>query len=300
MERRDFLRGSVALAAGLALTPVNTRIAFAERNIIWGACCLPRLGEKTQQESVTALESKIGRTLDTTHYRLRWERPLVNDFTKWSWQTGHTPIISWFTRKVGGGMISWRSVAQGTHDAWITTQAKDLKATGWRGYFCFHKEPENEGGATDWKAAHDRVYQIFKNVGVPFSFVPTFTAYTFAGGNGGIGAWAPPRYELLGVDGYNRFGCSNTEWRSFEQIFAPSRTVAQQLGKQLYLIEWGCTEGSAGRKAAWFDEARARMKEWPEIVGCSYNHEITDCNYRVDSTTGSLQAFAAMGKDAMF
>jgi hypothetical protein len=250
-------------------------------------------------EAVKALERAVGRRFATTHYRLTWDRDLVNSFTSWSVQTGHVPIISWFTRKSGGGMVGWRSVADGDHDAWITTQARSLKNAGWSGYFCFHKEPENEGNATDWKAAHDRVYQIFKNVGVRFRFVPTLTAYTFAGGNGGAGAWLPPRYELLGVDGYNRAHCSG-EWRSFAQILRPSHDVARKKGKGLYIIEYGCTESDPGRKAEWLRQARKTMKGWSQIVGCSYNHESTDCVYWVDTSGSALQAFTSMGEDAAF
>jgi hypothetical protein len=300
MDRRDFLKGSAAVGAGIALAPYGMGAANAERNIVWGALALPSTGQRNQMEAVAALETKVGRKFfDTTHFRLPWDRAVVNKFTTWSVQTGHTPIISWFSRKPGGGFVSWSSIASGTHDAWITTQARSLKNAGWSGYFCFHKEPENEGNATDWKAAHDRVYQIFQNVGVAFTFIPVLTAYTFAGGNGGAAAWLPPRYGMLGIDGYNRYGCLGP-WRSFEQIIGPAREFSRTRAKPLYVIEYGSTEGGSGQKAAWIDGARAKMKEWPEIAGCSYNHELTDCNYRVDTSTTSLSAFSAMAKDLMF
>jgi hypothetical protein len=299
MERRDFLRGAAALGAGLVLGESVVGPAWAERHIKWGALCLPRSGQRNQMEAVGALETSVGRSFATTHYRLPWERPLVNDFTKWSVQTGHTPIISWFTRHAGGGMVSWRSIANGDQDAWITTQARNLRATGWSGYFCFHKEPENEGNAADWKDAHDRVYGIFRNVGVPFQFVPTLTAATFGGLNGGAAAWLPARYELLGVDGYNRVNSPNG-WRSFDRIFSPANTVALGKARGLYVIEYGCTEGSAGQKATWFNEARTTMINWTNVVGCSYNHESTDAVYWVDTSASALRAFRAMGQDAAF
>jgi hypothetical protein len=300
MERRAFLRGSAALAAGLAVTPFGDQMALAGRQRIrWGALCLPAAGQSDQIEAVKALERRVGRRFATTHFRLPWERSVVNPFTEWSVRSGHTPIISWFTRKAGGGFVSWRSIAQGDHDGYIANQARSLRAKGWSGYFCFHKEPENEGNAKDWKDAHDRVYQIFRNVGARFRFIPTLTAYTFDGGNGGANAWLPNRYELLGVDGYNRYNCS-AEWRSFGDIFRPAREFARRKNKGLYLIEYGCTEGESGRKADWLRGARRKMKKWPEIVGCSYNHEVTDCNYRVDTSAKALNAFAEMGSDRRF
>lgn len=298
MDRRDFLRGSAVLAAGTALVPATSRVALADRNIRWGALALATAGQSDQIEAVKALERKVGR-FDTTHFRLRWERPLVNPFTTWSVRSGHTPIISWFSRKVGGGMVSWRSIADGDHDPWITKQARSLKGQGWSGYFCFHKEPEDEGSAPDWKAAHDRIYKIFRNVGVKFRFIPVLTAWTFAGGNGGANAWLPPRYDILGVDGYNRAGCSS-DWRSFGRIFEPARNVARRKNERLYVIEYGSTETEPRRKAEWIDGARRKMKRWPEIVGASYNHEDTDCNYRLDTSSSALRAFKRMGADPAF
>jgi hypothetical protein len=299
MDRRDFLRGTAALGAGLIIGQAGVLPASADTRIRWGALCLPRDGQRDQIEAVKALQNKVGRKFATTHFRLPWDRDLVNNFTKWSVQSGHVPIISWFTRQSGGGMISWSSVASGQHDDRITTQARSLKQAGWSGYFCFHKEPENEGNPQDWKAAHDRVFGIFHNVGVKFKFVPTFTAYTYAGGHGGINTWLPPRYHLLGADGYNRVNSTNG-WRSFERIFQPAHKVARNKGRRLYIIEYGSTEGAPGAKAQWLKNARATMKSWPQVTGCSYNHEHTDCVYWVDTSSSSLRAFRHMGADPVF
>jgi hypothetical protein len=300
MERRDFLKGTAVLGAGLVVGEMaNVDPAWADRRIRWGALCLPRNGQTDQIQAVKALEAKVDRRFATTHYRLSWERPLVNDFTKWSVRSGHTPIISWFTRQASGGMVSWRSVADGDHDGWITTQARSLRKAGWSGYFCFHKEPEDEGNAKDWKDAHDRVYQIFRNVGVRFRFVPTLMASTFGGLAGGAGAWLPPRYDLIGVDGYNRVNSVNG-WRSFDRIFTPAHKFARHKRKGLYIIEYGSTEGKPGHKATWLQNARATMKRWNNVVGCSYNHEHTDCVYWVDTSVSSLRAFKRMGHDPAF
>jgi hypothetical protein len=299
MERRDFLRGAAVLGAGVVLGEAAIEPAWGNRHIRWGALCLPRNGEHDQIEAVRHLQAKVGRRFATTHYRLTWERPLVNDFTKWSVHNGHTPIISWFTRHASGGMVSWRSIANGDHDAWITTQARSLRKAGWSGYFCFHKEPENEGNARDWKDAHDRVYRIFHNVGVRFRFVPTLTAATFGGLNGGAHAWLPRHYDLMGVDGYNRIDRPNG-WRSFERIFSPAHNVAKRHGKGLYIIEYGCTEGAPGKKATWLHNARTTMKRWNNVVGCSYNHEHTDYVYWVDTSVSSMRAFRRMGHDPAF
>jgi hypothetical protein len=92
IERRDLLRGAAALGAGLVISQSGVLPAEAERRKIrWGALCLPRNGQKDQIEAVKALEHKVGRHFATTHFRLPFDRDLVNDFTKWGVHTGHVP-----------------------------------------------------------------------------------------------------------------------------------------------------------------------------------------------------------------
>ena len=302
MQRRSFLKKSAlagAATAGLSWSALaelsSAAAATPATSCQWGALSLRG---PTQQSAIDQLERQIGRRLDTTHYRMPWTSSLNNKFTSWSAGTGHTQILSWFAR-TKTGPVSWKAIAGGKHDAWITTQARTLKATGWQGYFCFHKEPEDEGNSTDWKAAYNRVHRIFHNVGVrKFKWVVALMASTY--GSGQASQWMPRHYDMLGVDGYNRYHCRGTPWRPFSQIFAPARGYAKAHNKRLYIIEAGCVEGEAGRKADWFKGARETMKRWPEVVGFSYNNENTDCTYYVDSSASSLAAFSAMGHDRGF
>lgn len=305
MDRREFLRKSALAGAGVTVGSLTSPLwlppehAEAARRVQWGALALPKAGQDDQLQAVKHLEKKLGRRFDTTHHRMRWEVPLVNSFTKWSDKTGHKLILSWFTRKQGGGMVSWSSIANGDHDAWITRQARSVKNAGFSGYFAFHKEPEDEGQPEDWKAAFDRVHRIFDNVGVRrFWWVACLMASTFDAGE--AGKWLPKRYGLLGVDGYNRYRCADRPWKSFREKFRSAHRFATNKGKKLYVIEYGSVEGEPGRKADWIDGARRTVRRWPEIVGVSYNHESTDCVYWVDSSYASFRAFRRMGRDRLF
>jgi hypothetical protein len=308
MDRREFLTrsalagASITAAGGLALPDVAEAATRRRRTVLWGANCLPRGGQRDQREAVRAMERRLGRRFDTAHYRMTWTVPLVNDFTRWSVASGHIPLLSWFSRKRSGGMVSWSSIADGQHDRWIHTQARNLRATGWRGYFAFHKEPENEGTAADWKAAYNRVHNIFDQAGVTgFRWLVTLTAATYGGANGGPGAWLPAKWDILGVDGYNRNFCGRSNgWRSFEQIFGNARNYARSRSKPLYIQEYGSVESTSGEKARWFDNARSVLKAWPEVIGVSYNHEATDCSYWIDSSTSSFTSFKNMGQDSYF
>src|SRR5205085_5894857 len=128
IDRRDFLKKS-ALAGGVVLglsagDLAGMLPASATTQIKWGALCLPGDGQGTQEAAVAALEKKVGRKFATTHYRMPWDVSLTNRFTNWSHNTGHRKqILSWFAR-TKKGLISWKGIAAGNWDGWITTQAR--------------------------------------------------------------------------------------------------------------------------------------------------------------------------------
>jgi hypothetical protein len=264
-------------------------------------CSAQAYGGSSREQLIVYLEDLAGGAFDTVHNRFPWKVSLVNRYSKWIVETGHTPILSWFTRGSDGG-VQWRSIANGNQDDRIRSEAKAIAATGWPVYLCFHKEPENEpelGDANDWKDAHDRVVELFLQEGATnVTFVACFMASTFKGGYGGVEAWLPPRYDVVGVDGYNRNIGGN--WRTFETIFSPALKVARDRSKQLYVIETGCVEGAAGRKGDWMRGAAATVDAWPELIGVSYNHEAghssndSGMNYRVDTSDTSIKGFRDM------
>ena len=186
----------------------------------------------------------------------------MNKFTKWSAHTRHTPILSWFAR-TKGGLVSWRGIAQG-HAGRLDHQAGALlKASGWDGYFCFHKEPEDEGTPENWKAAYSRVHKIFHNVGVTkMRWVVCLMASTYAAGERGAVAARELRHA----------GCGRLQPIQLPQhpvaavqgdLLPGARVRAGPTKRSLYVVEAGCVEGEPGRKADWFKGARATIKTWP-------------------------------------
>jgi hypothetical protein len=304
IDRREFLKdaavagGTLAVAGAVGLGTAQP--AAARRRVMWGALALPSGGQNDQQEAVRALERQLGRRFDTTHYRMPWDVPLVNNFTRWSARTNHRKqILSWFAR-TSSGLVSWQAIGNGQHDAWIRQQARSLRRTGWNGYICFHKEPEDEGNPEDWKMAYNRVRSIFAAERVRgFRWVVTLMASTYARGE--AGRWLPRRYDLLGVDGYNRNNCNASNgWRHFREIIRPAHGFARRRNRGLYVIETGCVEGSSGAKADWIRGAARAIGDWNTIVGISYNHESTDCNYLLTTSDSSLGAFGDMGGTQLF
>ena len=314
MDRRDFMKKAAVTSAGVAIATVaDTSLfsapAFADMGgaagATFGASVQP-LGSQSTTDALLALENLTQRKFTTVHNRMPWETSLVNRYSEFIAARGQIPILSWFTR--GRTDVKWSSIAAGAQDVRIRSEAQKLKAAGWPAYFCFHKEPENEpwlGNVTEWKAAHEHVWQIFQDVGVTnVSFVACMMAPTFKGSFGGIRAWLPPHYDVLGVDGYNRNLRGN--WRTFETILTPAHEVATALSMPLFVIEHGCVEGAAGRKQQWFDDADAVIRTWPEVMGISYNHETghtgidSSMNYRVDTSASATAGFRTMGATQFF
>lgn len=315
MDRRDFLKAAAFTTAGAVVGPSVLRHAssmlappaLAAVNGTAFGCSAQEYDGQSRETLITYLEGLAGSPFDTVHNRFPWQTSLVNGYSKWIVETGHTPILSWFTRGKGGD-VGWRAIAEGAQDARIRAEARAIAATGWDAYFCFHKEPENEAGlgnAADWRAAHDRVYELFLQEGATnVTFVATFMASTFKGSFGGPEAWLPPRYDVIGVDGYNRN--QGGVWRSFPSIFDPAIRAARDRSKQLYVIELGCVEGGTGRKADWLREVADTVGGWPELIGVSYNHEAgasnndAGMNYRLDTSAQSIQGFRDMVSHAAF
>ena len=310
MDRREFLKKAAVTTAGMAFAGIAEASFLAEQG--WADVAGPgtgdtfgvsvqTIGKQTNVEALQALEAMSGRMFATVHNRFPWQTSLVNRYSTFIAGRGQVPILSWFTR--GKQTVKWADIAAGAQDARITAEAMSLKAAGWPAYFCFHKEPEDEatlGNAAQWRAAHQRVWSIFQEVGVTnVRFVACFMAPTFSGSFGGVEAWLPENYDVIGVDGYNRNIGGN--WRSFEKIFTPAHQVATTLGRPLFVIEHGCVEGKAGQKAQWFQDAQAMLQGWPDVIGVSYNNEGSGTrNYRIDTSASSRAAFAAVATSAFF
>ncbi len=305
IDRRSFLKksglvgaatvGATALGASLIGLPEASAAAGSCR---WGSCVFGR-GNQSQMAAVKTLEQQIGRRFDVTHYRMPWATNLENQFTTWSANTGHTQLLSWFARGPGG-LVSWRGIANGDRDAWITTQARTLRATGWKGFLSFHGEPEDEGTAADWKAAYNRVHTIFDNVGVTgFRWVATLMASTYSAGNAAPVDAAPIR-PARGRR-RNRYHCRGVPWKSFAQVFGGARNYAQAHEQEPLRGGGGDASRESRDARRRGSTARARpSRPGLRSIGFSYISENTDCNFWVDSTNSSLQSFAAMGHDPYF
>ncbi|MFL5767780.1 MAG: hypothetical protein ACJ758_08060 [Actinomycetota bacterium] len=339
MDRRVFLKTMAAGGAGLALSgfrfPASedgrrrtTRLqqesllpasAATSAPCLFGAYVNPFGGDQTA--AVAAFETLIGRPLAITRHYLTWNISLTTSNIKKSAAAGHIPYLAWHATTKGNTAVPWSSIASGSQDAWIVTQANALRAAGFPVYLAFHHEPEDDlanGTPADFAAAYDHVRAVFDAEGVTnATWIVTLMATTYGGGHKGYAAWMPSGVDLLGVDGYNRHPCISSPqkhpWNSFETIFTDAHDVAVSTGIPLFVGENGCVEqydcgntlGDPNAKAQWLADECATLRSWPEVKGVLYSHTTCRHNgymmeYRVDSSAPSLAAYSAFGQDPNF
>jgi hypothetical protein len=327
MDRRDFLRLSLlagvgaTVASGLVSAVSPTRAsALSTGSCVFGGHALPRGSEATQRESTLALEAEIGRTLGVFRRYSFWDDPPPDLTHLWAAQGGRAPYISWHAYTRNKTVIPWSSIAAGDQDAFIRTVGSAMASFGYPIYFSFHHEPENDtknGTAAEFRAAFQRVRSLFDQQGATnVTWLCALMASTYKGGHGGADAWLPDpgTYSYVGVDGYNRWPLIATPaWRSFDKLFAPADQKAVQLGKPLFVAEFGCVEqvqpsytaGDPNAKAAWFQGVGQTTQQWGNVAALCYSHAGATFNgklmpYWVDSSSVSLDAFTALGHSAYF
>jgi hypothetical protein len=323
MDRRDFLRTSALTGAAVASPGwVVGRGAWAEtrsKGCLWGAFVRPR-GEETPQSAIATLEARIGRRLGVTRHYLNWQDDLPGTYAEWSTSQGYRQYLSWHALGREGGGIPWKSIADGRYDGYIREQARRMKEWGRRTYFAFHHEPENDpsGTAAEFRAAWNRVRHIFANVGTRnLKWVVTLTASTFDGGHGGPKAWLPKHFDMIGVDGYNRYPCLDNRpvhpWRSFWGIFKSAHAFSLKIGKPMVVGEYGSveqnacgnTDGDPNAKARWIVGAGETLRRWTNVKLAMYSHTLANFEgwpeaFWVDTSASSLAAFTTVGKHSHF
>jgi len=329
MERRAFLRNTALAGAATVLgsrVPNLIPSAFADESAdtavgcLWGIHAEPRTGGGTLYTALTNLEKKVGRRFAVDRQYHRWDDLLPSKYELWTRANGRTPYVSWNTYLRNGQPVSWANIAAGKKDTWIRTQALSIKAWGRHMYFTFNHEPENDishcGSASSYRAAFARIIGIFHNQGVTnVTWVVALMSPTYKGNNGGPNNWFPNApYDIVGVDGYNRYPCYSKSGRKpFLKIFSKAHDYAASHGKRLAICEYGTLEdtacghssGDPYGKAKWMHSGADWIQEWGNVEFAAYSHVFArfrqkPMEFYVDSSTSSLSAFKSIGQMPYF
>ena len=311
-------QGAVSAATATAVDPTSP-------SMIWGAYARPRTGEDSRR-AVENLEAKVGRKLAINRVYLLWDTPFPDTFHTWLADTGRMPMISVKPQRTNGAVVPWRDLAdaapgsalQNEIDGW----ADRIKAYGVPVYFTFNHEPEAAASKTfgtdaDFIDAWRKVVTTFRDRGVTNAkYLWIMTGWAFqlpATDRRQAVKWYPgdAYVDGIGSDEYNDFTCrldSKAPWKSLAFELEPFRQFGlQHPDEEVWVPEYGSVEDPAvpGRKAQWISDAQAALKSdaFAQFRGLLYFHAQrpnSNCNWYVDSSTSSVQAWAAMGADPFY
>lgn len=216
------------------------------------------------------------------------------------------------------------AINAGQADARITAVAQGIKSVGslvllepgwemngnwdfaWQGVL----NGGDAGAPAKFAAAWRRIVGIFRQVGasnVRWVFNPnvgnsmTHTASGSANWNW-YGYYYPgdAYVDYVGAHAFNGPTVWNTSWQDFTTMTdgtAADRMLsdlaARYPTKPIIIGEFATQEGASGQKAQWITDAYARMRANPRVVGAVWFNANKEADWRVESSTSSLQAFQA-------
>jgi beta-mannanase len=275
---------------------------------------VPSSGALWGSSSVSdSLESQLGRRFDISHTYHDWDDAFPNAGEAARASRGTTLLINWTPRFFGTTrIVPWRNIASGSQDAQIDATAGRVKAFGRKLFLAFHTEPEPKvgtyGSAADFAAAWRHIHDRFAAKGVG----NVVWVWNITGSSGWYSLYKGGLYpgdayvDWIGWDPYNWYTCHNNSWISFGAKVTPTYSWFQQNGfgdKPFMLAEYGTRDmpGNPGAKADWFKGIVPALKTLPNLKAVVYFHNGTanpGCDWRIDTTSQALSAFAQAGQDS--
>ena len=329
MSLRRVVVGIVTTVLVVGLFPLGTGPAAAADGdrVVFGAFPASR-GGQTRQQAAVALEAQTGRKLEVVRVFETWSSVFPDSFHRWIRDGGRTPILSVKPVRSNGTRVTWSAIANAAPgsqvDNEIRSWARRIRDFGGPIHVTLHHEPESSGTSygtqADFIAAWRHWVDVFREEGaVNARYMWIMTDYAFfvsSSDRRQAIKWFPGDNWIDGmaIDAYNWSTCRPNiynPWRTLEYIIEPFRKFGlQHPTKQLWLTEWGSWEDPAvsGRKGQWFDQARALFarSSHQQFAGISYfnsphpSSSFPDCDWWIDTSTSSLNAFIAMGHDALY
>jgi beta-mannanase len=228
-------------------------------------------------------------------------------------QHGSIPLITWepwvsmpYPDSVNQPDYALKNIIKGDFDGYITKWAEAAKA--WRHPLFLRFAPEMNGNWTPWSEgvngnkpgefnqAWKHVHDIFATQGitnVTWVWCPNVSYY------GSIDL--PQVYpgdayvDWTAMDGFNWGGGDGVHtWQTFTKIFASTyEELLQITSKPVMVAETGCAE-EGGDKAGWITSAYSveLPKSFPEIKAIVWFNQTTQRDWRVESSSAALSAFA--------
>jgi hypothetical protein len=264
-RRRSAVRrgacAAVMAAAVLACVPGS---ALAARGAFWATWVEPQHG-KSQLDLLRSLQAQMGRGF----HGVRLYHPLDHSRMR-------SPVLDLMRRRRrplylnvssevrSDNCVPWRDVARGRYNADLHHLAHHIKRWPAKVFFSWNHEFLNNcttGTPADYVASYHRIHKLFRHDHVGnVVYVWTATAHNFHQDGALLRQYQPRRYDVVGVDGYNKAN----DWVSAKSIFQDARRFARRHHKGLMIGEVGTPEdpNDATAKATWIANAAATFKAW--------------------------------------
>ena len=268
-------------------------------------------GSAENLTNLTTLEGKVGQKFAVRNFFQNTSQGFTQVQSAAITDHGAIPLVTlefWnasvSTSVMTGG--SYKQIANGSMDAYLIKYATNAKNFGKPVWLRpFHEMNGNwypwagtAAGNTpaDFIAAWRHVRTLFKNAGatnVKFVWSPNADSVPNTTANAIGKYWPGESYvDSIGIDGYN-FGTTSSTWRSFSSVMGPAYKACAALSptKPIFIAETGCgTVG--GDKAAWISNMfKVIPTTYPRIVGVTWFNANKERDWRIESSTASLNAF---------
>lgn len=223
--------------------------------------------------------------------------------------TGSSVELTWEpwdpARGINQRTYTAKRIAAGAFDRYLRSYAASVRSYGRPMVIRFAHEMNgtwypwaagvNGNTAADHVAAFRHVHDVFASAGVAnvtWAWVPNVP---YPGSTPLPSLYPGDAYvDQVGLDGYN-WGTSQSwsTWQSFWQVFGEGVGQLRSItGRPIWLGEVGSTE-SGGDKAAWITDLFTTLAEHPEVRGFTWFSFDKETDWRIDSSSTSLEAFRA-------
>ena len=299
----------------------------------WGSYVNSRLhgggtDASAKLRAISSVEDQIGRGFDIDHQFYRWDDfadPYnLENYVKVSAQEGRIPFLSWKPVYRDNRNISWKSIADGSHDSLIRQKAKNIKSLGMPVFVSFDHEansrvgkfvPGDTGGGhiktdagseAEYVAAWRHIHKVFEQQGAtnvswvwlmtrtPFGGDANFADRLYPGGN---------YVDWVGLDPYNFFHGHRT-WNNLDSLMGDyTKWIdSRNINKPWMLGEWGTVEdpNQSGRKADWYRKAATYIESEPRLKAVVHFESKPDFDWRFDSSASSKSGFTEVSNRKHF
>ncbi len=299
--------------AGNSASATHTVTARFEPAVYWGTFTTSALNSNFQ--SIRDFETAAGKQVSIINLFQHWSgtpsfpTSIANNIRN----HGAIPLVTWEPWNSSGDATQptfrLRAIADGAHDAYITSWATGARNWGHPFFLRFMHEMNgnwypwcvgvNDNTPQDYVDAWRRVHRIFTEVGATNVTWVWCVNRHYAGSADITSVYPGDRYvDWTSLDCYNRgTAMPGNSWRTFHETFDATYQSLVQLapGKPVMVAESGTVE-QGGSKPGWFTEGLAHHLpfSFPRIKAFVwFNLDKNGFDNRITSTEASRAAFAA-------